>query len=31
MKSEMVLELGLGEEPEEREHFSKCDPGACRL
>ncbi len=30
-KSEMVLELGAGEAPEEREHFSKCDPGACRL
>lgn len=30
-KSETVLELGAGEVPEEREHFSKCDPGACRL
>ncbi len=30
-KSEMVLEPGAGEAPEEREHFSKCDPGACRL
>lgn len=30
-KSETVLELGVGEVPEEREHFSKCDPGACRL
>jgi ribonucleoside-diphosphate reductase alpha chain len=30
-KSEKVLELGAGEAPEEREHFSKCDPGACRL
>lgn len=30
-KSETALELGMGETPEEREHFSKCDPGACRL
>jgi ribonucleoside-diphosphate reductase alpha chain len=30
-KSEPMLELGLGETPEEREHFTKCDPGACRL
>lgn len=30
-KSEKVLELGAGEAPEERERFSKCDPGACRL
>ena len=30
-KTETVLELGAGEAPEEREHFSKCDPGACRL
>ena len=30
-KSETVLELGAGEVPEEHEHFSKCDPGACRL
>lgn len=30
-KSEAVLQLGLGESPEEREQFTKCDPGACRL
>jgi ribonucleoside-diphosphate reductase alpha chain len=30
-RSEQVLELGVGEESYEREHFSKCDPGACRL
>ncbi len=30
-KADAVLELGVGERPEEREHFSKCDPGACRL
>lgn len=30
-KSQGVLQLGLGESPEEREHFAKCDPGACRL
>jgi ribonucleoside-diphosphate reductase alpha chain len=30
-KSETTLELGLGESPEEREHFMKCVPGACRL
>jgi ribonucleoside-diphosphate reductase alpha chain len=30
-KSETMLELGLGETPEEREYFTKCDPGACRL
>lgn len=30
-KSEMALELGVGEAPEEREYFTKCDPGACRL
>lgn len=26
-----VLQLGLGESPEDREYFAKCDPGACRL
>jgi ribonucleoside-diphosphate reductase alpha chain len=30
-KSETTFELGLSETPEEREHFTKCDPGACRL
>jgi ribonucleoside-diphosphate reductase alpha chain len=30
-KSEQVLELGLEESAYEREHFAKCDPGACRL
>jgi ribonucleoside-diphosphate reductase alpha chain len=30
-KSETMLELGVGETPQEREHFTKCDPGACRL
>jgi ribonucleoside-diphosphate reductase alpha chain len=30
-KSEGMLQLGIGETPEEREYFTKCDPGACRL
>lgn len=30
-KSDQVLELGVDEAPYEREHFTKCDPGACRL
>ncbi|HEY7544172.1 MAG TPA: adenosylcobalamin-dependent ribonucleoside-diphosphate reductase [Blastocatellia bacterium] len=30
-KAEQVLELGVEEEFYEREHFIKCDPGACRL
>lgn len=30
-KSEKVLDLGLAETPEQREHFAKCDPEACRL
>lgn len=30
-KSYQVLELGVDEAPYEREHFAKCDPGACRL
>jgi ribonucleoside-diphosphate reductase alpha chain len=30
-RPEVTLELGLGETAEEREAFTKCDPGACRL
>ena len=30
-KSDQVLTLGVDEESYEREHFAKCDPGACRL
>ncbi|HEX3034294.1 MAG TPA: adenosylcobalamin-dependent ribonucleoside-diphosphate reductase [Thermodesulfobacteriota bacterium] len=30
-KKEQVLELGLGEEVFEKEHFSKCDPQACKV
>jgi ribonucleoside-diphosphate reductase alpha chain len=30
-KSAGLLQLGLGETAYEREHFAKCDPGACRL
>jgi ribonucleoside-diphosphate reductase alpha chain len=30
-KEEQVFQLGVGETPEEREHFSRCDPDACRL
>jgi ribonucleoside-diphosphate reductase alpha chain len=30
-KGEQVLTLGAGEDPAAREHFAKCDPGACRL
>jgi ribonucleoside-diphosphate reductase alpha chain len=30
-KAEQVLELGVDEVPYEREYFTKCDPGACRL
>ena len=30
-KSEPMLELGLCETPEERGHFTRCDPQACRL
>jgi ribonucleotide reductase alpha subunit len=26
-----VLTLGIDEPLESREHFTKCDPGACRL
>jgi ribonucleoside-diphosphate reductase alpha chain len=28
---QQVLQLGAGEAPEEREHFSRCDPHACKL
>jgi len=30
-KSRQVLELGADEEPEEHEHFRRCDPNACKL
>ncbi len=30
-KGEQVLELGTGETVEEREHFARCDPSACKL
>lgn len=30
-KSRQVLSLGVGEQPEQHEHFSKCDPHACKL
>ncbi|HWP42895.1 MAG TPA: adenosylcobalamin-dependent ribonucleoside-diphosphate reductase [Blastocatellia bacterium] len=30
-KSDQVLEIGADESPHEREYFTKCDPGACRL
>jgi ribonucleoside-diphosphate reductase alpha chain len=30
-RSTQVLTLGLDEAPYEREHFARCDPGACRL
>ena len=30
-RKERVLELGLNETQYEREHFAKCDPGACRV
>jgi ribonucleoside-diphosphate reductase alpha chain len=30
-KAEQVLEIGLEESVYEREHFAKCDPGACKL
>ncbi|MCS7167411.1 MAG: adenosylcobalamin-dependent ribonucleoside-diphosphate reductase [Gemmatales bacterium] len=30
-KGEQVLVLGATEQPHEREHFSRCDPEACRL
>ena len=30
-KSEGTPQLGLGEQLEDREYFTKCDPGACRV
>jgi ribonucleoside-diphosphate reductase alpha chain len=30
-KGEQVLQLGVAETPEEREHFVRCDPHACKL
>lgn len=30
-KGEQVLVLGAHEQPQEREHFSRCDPEACRI
>ena len=30
-KGEQVLQLGAGETAEEREHFARCDPHACKL
>ena len=30
-KGEQVLQLGVGETPEEHEHFARCDPHACKL
>jgi ribonucleoside-diphosphate reductase alpha chain len=30
-RAEQVLEIGLAEPFFEREHFAKCDPGACKL
>jgi ribonucleoside-diphosphate reductase alpha chain len=30
-KTEQVLQIGLEESIDEREHFVKCDPGACKL
>jgi ribonucleoside-diphosphate reductase alpha chain len=30
-KDEQVLQLGVGETPEEHEHFARCDPHACKL
>jgi ribonucleoside-diphosphate reductase alpha chain len=30
-KGQQVLELGDGETVEEREHFARCDPHACKL
>jgi adenosylcobalamin-dependent ribonucleoside-diphosphate reductase len=30
-KGEQVFQLGVGETPEEREHFARCDPHACKL
>jgi ribonucleotide reductase alpha subunit len=30
-KGQHVLELGLGETPQQYEHFARCDPHACKL
>jgi ribonucleoside-diphosphate reductase alpha chain len=30
-KSQQVLELGVGETVDEREHFVRCEPEACKL
>jgi hypothetical protein len=30
-KGEQALQLGLGETLEEREHFARCDPHACKV
>ena len=30
-KADQVLRLGAEEEPHEREYFTRCDPGACKL
>jgi ribonucleoside-diphosphate reductase alpha chain len=30
-KGQQVLQLGVGETPEEHEHFARCDPEACKL
>ncbi len=30
-RSDVVLELGLGQTPEECDNFTQCDPAACRL
>ncbi len=30
-KADQVLKLGAEEEPYEREYFTRCDPGACKL
>jgi ribonucleoside-diphosphate reductase alpha chain len=30
-KGEQVLQLGVGETPEQHEHFARCDPHACKL
>jgi ribonucleoside-diphosphate reductase alpha chain len=30
-KRQQVLNLGVGESPEQHEHFARCDPHACRL
>jgi hypothetical protein len=30
-KSQQVLELGVGEEPQHYDYGSRCDPGECRV